>query len=192
MVCKDSTKEDSNLELTEERQLSKLKKIVSLKAMLKEEEPQKLMKVIERIEGSYECLDKYVARITDVNIKVITVTRSWHRIIKRIILEEGKEILDIALEELEQELAISVGKRNRETEDKYKVKINSTEREVKGEKVLLYRDGNFLKQNIDRVNITEHDILEDLRLNVQMNSLEKIKEAYMERTGKISFVKKEE
>ena len=136
MVCKDSTNEDSNSELTKERHLSKLKKIASLKAMLKEEEPQKLMKVIERIEGSYECLDRYVSRITSINIKVITVTRSWHRIIKRVILEEGKEILDIALEELEQELAISVGKKNRETEDKYKVKINSTERKVKGKKML--------------------------------------------------------
>jgi uncharacterized membrane protein YcaP (DUF421 family) len=63
---------------------------------------------------------------------------------------------------------------------------------VKGEKVLLYRDGNFLKQNMDRVNITEHDILEDLRINLQANSLEKIQEAYMERTGEISFVTKEE
>ena len=63
---------------------------------------------------------------------------------------------------------------------------------VKGEKVLLYKDGNFLKKNMDRVNITEHDILEDLRISAQSNSLEKIKEAYMERTGKISFVKKEE
>ena len=59
--------------------------------MLKEEELQKLTKVIERIEGSYECLDKYISRITDINTKVITVTRSWHRIIKRVILEKGKK-----------------------------------------------------------------------------------------------------
>ena len=52
MVYKDSTKEDSNSELTKERQLSKLKKIVSLKVILKEEELQKLTKVIERIEGA--------------------------------------------------------------------------------------------------------------------------------------------
>jgi len=63
---------------------------------------------------------------------------------------------------------------------------------VKGEKVLLYRDGTFIKTNMDRVNITEHDILEDLRLEVQLGSLEKIKEVYMERSGKISFVKKVE
>ncbi|HEY6955264.1 MAG TPA: YetF domain-containing protein [Flavisolibacter sp.] len=62
---------------------------------------------------------------------------------------------------------------------------------VKGEKVLLYRDGTFLKENMHRVNITEHDIMEDLRLEVQLGNLDKIQEAYMERTGKISFVKKD-
>jgi uncharacterized membrane protein YcaP (DUF421 family) len=63
---------------------------------------------------------------------------------------------------------------------------------VKGEKILLYRGGMFLKQNMNRVNITEHDILEDLRIEVQLGSLDKISEVYMERTGEISFVKKEE
>jgi len=63
---------------------------------------------------------------------------------------------------------------------------------VKGEKILLYRDGTFMKKNMSRVNITEHDILEDLRLEVQLSSLDKILEVYMERTGEISFVKKED
>lgn len=63
---------------------------------------------------------------------------------------------------------------------------------IKGDKIILYKDGNFIKTNMHRVSITEHDIMEDLRLEVQMSSLEKIKEVYMERTGKISFVKKEE
>jgi uncharacterized membrane protein YcaP (DUF421 family) len=63
---------------------------------------------------------------------------------------------------------------------------------VKGERILLFRDGNFFKKNMNHVNITEHDVLEDLRLTTQSESIEKIKEAYMERTGEISFVKKEE
>jgi uncharacterized membrane protein YcaP (DUF421 family) len=62
---------------------------------------------------------------------------------------------------------------------------------VKGEKVLLYRDGSFIPENMRKVNITEHDVLEDLRLEVQMADLNKIREVYMERTGKISFIKKE-
>ena len=62
---------------------------------------------------------------------------------------------------------------------------------VKGEKLLLYREGNFIEKNMQKANITEHDILEDLRLEVQLNTLDKIEEVYMERSGKISFVKKE-
>jgi uncharacterized membrane protein YcaP (DUF421 family) len=62
---------------------------------------------------------------------------------------------------------------------------------VKGEKILLYRDGSFMKKNMAKTNITENDILEDLRLEVQTDSLNEIKEVYMERTGEISFVSKE-
>jgi uncharacterized membrane protein YcaP (DUF421 family) len=64
--------------------------------------------------------------------------------------------------------------------------------QVKGKKILLYQDGKFFRRNMNRVNITENDILEDLRLEVQLGSLDKIKEVYMERTGRISFVEKEE
>jgi len=63
---------------------------------------------------------------------------------------------------------------------------------VKGKKVVLYRNGVFMKDNMNSVDITENDILEDLRLAVQMKTLDKIQEVYMERTGEISFVKKEE
>ena len=63
---------------------------------------------------------------------------------------------------------------------------------VKGKKILLYKNGKFLETNMQKVSITEHDILEDLRIEVQLGSLEKISEAYMERTGELSFVKKEE
>lgn len=62
---------------------------------------------------------------------------------------------------------------------------------VKGEKILLFSNGTFIKKHMDQTNITEHDILEDLRLEVQLGSLEKIEEVYMERSGKISFIKKE-
>lgn len=61
---------------------------------------------------------------------------------------------------------------------------------VKGERILLFREGVFEKKNMNRVNITEHDILEDLRLTIQSDSLESIKEVYMERSGEISFVKR--
>jgi uncharacterized membrane protein YcaP (DUF421 family) len=62
---------------------------------------------------------------------------------------------------------------------------------VKGNRVILYRDGNFLYQNMNRTNITEHDIREEMRLSLQSESLEKVKEIYLERTGEISFIKNE-
>jgi uncharacterized membrane protein YcaP (DUF421 family) len=43
-----------------------------------------------------------------------------------------------------------------------------------------------------KTSITKDDIFEELRFEFQVNSLEKIREVYLERTGKISFVKKEE
>jgi uncharacterized membrane protein YcaP (DUF421 family) len=64
--------------------------------------------------------------------------------------------------------------------------------QVKGRPSILYESGNFIRENMNRVNITEHDIYEDLREETQLNSLDEIKEVYMERTGKLSFVKKRE
>ena len=62
---------------------------------------------------------------------------------------------------------------------------------VKGDKTLLYKDGNYLRKNMSKSNITEHDIFEELRYECQLDSLDKIKEIYIERTGKITFIKKE-
>ena len=59
------------------------------------------------MESSRERIDEYISRITGVSIQVITTTRNWHRVLKRVIIEEGREALDTALEELEQELMIA-------------------------------------------------------------------------------------
>jgi len=61
---------------------------------------------------------------------------------------------------------------------------------VKGKTYLLYKDGKFLKENMAKTGITENDIMEDLRIEVQLNSLEKIDKVYLERCGKVSFVQK--
>ena len=47
-------KENQLLRRTDEEQIIKSKKINSFKALLKEEEPQKLIKAIKKIVGSYE------------------------------------------------------------------------------------------------------------------------------------------
>jgi hypothetical protein len=93
--------------MLEQEQTENMRKVIRIKALLKEEEPQKLIRVIDKLEGSQGVIDRYVARITGVNAKVISTTRMWHRILKKIVIEEGKEVLDMALGELEQELCIA-------------------------------------------------------------------------------------
>ena len=65
-------------------------------------------------------------------------------------------------------------------------------KKVKGEAKLLYKDGKFQKSNMNRSSISEHDIFEELRMQCHSETLEKIVEVYIERTGKISFIKKDE
>lgn len=66
------------------------------------------------------------------------------------------------------------------------------EKVVKGGVVSLYRNGEFQYRNMRRTEITEKDIYEDLRVQCQLNSLDKIDEVLLEKRGKVSFVKKEE
>jgi|SRR6185436_16247191 len=60
---------------------------------------------------------------------------------------------------------------------------------IKGESLLLMKDGKKQLKNLSKEHITEEDILEALRRNVNMTSLEKIKEVYLERSGDISIIK---
>src|SRR3954468_24253044 len=62
---------------------------------------------------------------------------------------------------------------------------------VKGSPIVLYREGKFLKEHMNKTNLTEHDILEELRLQCQSGSLQKIDTIFMERTGEVSFVMKD-
>lgn len=62
---------------------------------------------------------------------------------------------------------------------------------VKGRPLVLFRNGSFIKGNMRQCNISEHDIEEELRLQCQLDSFDTIEEIRMERTGEISFVKKE-
>lgn len=65
------------------------------------------------------------------------------------------------------------------------------EKIVKGEKLLLYKDGDFLYNNMQKVNITKMEIFEDLRAEQQTDNLEEITEIFVEKTGEITFLKKE-
>lgn len=61
---------------------------------------------------------------------------------------------------------------------------------LKGEHLLLYSNGQFIKENMNKTNISVHDIDEQLRLTLNTSTLENVTEIYFERTGEISFVKK--
>lgn len=61
---------------------------------------------------------------------------------------------------------------------------------VKGRETLLYKEGKFFEENMRREKITHADILEELRIKMQLNSLEEVTEVYFERNGEVSFVKK--
>ena len=62
---------------------------------------------------------------------------------------------------------------------------------TKGNNYLLYKDGNFIKDNMNKANISDNDIKEELRLQCKSEEMDKIKEIYLERTGKISFIQKQ-
>ena len=65
------------------------------------------------------------------------------------------------------------------------------ERLMKGKPFLIYKDGKFIKENMQKADITTLEIFEDLRVEQQTESLQEIAEIYVEKTGEISFIKKD-
>jgi len=62
---------------------------------------------------------------------------------------------------------------------------------IDGRSYLLYKNGSFIRENMKKANVSEKDVYEELHLQCQLGALDEIKEVYLERTGEISFVKKE-
>jgi uncharacterized membrane protein YcaP (DUF421 family) len=61
---------------------------------------------------------------------------------------------------------------------------------LKGRPEAVVRDGNIIKKNLDRYHVSEHDLLEDLRLNAHVGEITQVKLAQIERNGAISVLKK--
>jgi uncharacterized membrane protein YcaP (DUF421 family) len=61
---------------------------------------------------------------------------------------------------------------------------------LKGQNLLLMQNGVENSTNRRWQQITDEDIMEALRQEVQLGSLDEIKEVYLERSGEISFVRK--
>lgn len=62
---------------------------------------------------------------------------------------------------------------------------------LKGRPEVIVEDGNLILATMRRNHISEHDLDEDLRLDGKMEDTSKVKIARVERSGDISFIKKE-
>lgn len=61
---------------------------------------------------------------------------------------------------------------------------------VKGKPVVIVENGRIDQRNMRANQITEHDLQEDMRLDAEIDDVNKIKVARVERSGDISFIKK--
>ena len=61
---------------------------------------------------------------------------------------------------------------------------------VKGRETQLVRDGRPLADAMARRHVTERDLLESLRSSTHLEQLSRVEAAYLERSGRISFVLK--
>lgn len=61
---------------------------------------------------------------------------------------------------------------------------------VKGTPMSLYKDGILNDRNLRKCSLSYGDVMEEVRLKMDQNNMENIDEIFMERTGKISVIKK--
>ncbi|HEY5462894.1 MAG TPA: YetF domain-containing protein [Hanamia sp.] len=62
---------------------------------------------------------------------------------------------------------------------------------VKGRPLSLYKDGILNNKNMRKCSLSYGDVMEEIRLTLNQNTLDGIDEIFMERTGKISMIEKE-
>lgn len=65
------------------------------------------------------------------------------------------------------------------------------DRLIKGSERILYKQGKIEQENLDKSLMSRGDLMESVRINSNLNDLEAINEARLERTGEISIIKKE-
>jgi len=63
---------------------------------------------------------------------------------------------------------------------------------VKGTSDVVVRDGEIVGAGMRKNDLSEHDLLEDLRIHGQLNDVKEVKIAYAERNGHISVVPKDD
>jgi uncharacterized membrane protein YcaP (DUF421 family) len=63
---------------------------------------------------------------------------------------------------------------------------------IKGQPDLIVEDGQLILGSMRRNHISRHDLEEDLRLSAKTDEIDDIRASYVERSGDISFIPKEE
>lgn len=61
---------------------------------------------------------------------------------------------------------------------------------VKGKPLSLYKNGILNDKNLRKCSLSYGDVMEEIRLEMNQNNMDNIEEIFMERTGKISMIKK--
>lgn len=61
---------------------------------------------------------------------------------------------------------------------------------IKGESKVIYENGKLIRDNMDRSLISEKDLMQHVRYEGQLESLDQVERAHVERNGKISIIPK--
>ena len=61
---------------------------------------------------------------------------------------------------------------------------------MNGSKILLFKDGQFIRQNMLKSAISKNEIKESLRLETKQTTFDNIEMIYMEVNGRLSFIEK--
>jgi uncharacterized membrane protein YcaP (DUF421 family) len=61
---------------------------------------------------------------------------------------------------------------------------------IKGSERVIVKDGEILWKEMRKSNLSEQDLIQNLRLNANIASVEEVREARLERNGDISVIKK--
>ncbi|UPT70200.1 MAG: DUF421 domain-containing protein [Flavobacterium sp. JAD_PAG50586_2] len=61
---------------------------------------------------------------------------------------------------------------------------------LKGKSIILFQNNKPVFKNLSRVHITENDLLETVRKNLNVDEMTHVKEIYMDRSGELSVIKK--
>ena len=60
---------------------------------------------------------------------------------------------------------------------------------LKGKSIVLFQNNKPVMKNLSRVHITENDLQEAVRKNLNVDDMSQVKEIYMDRSGELSVVK---